>query len=443
MTLTDILKQLNKKKQIKIDRLLYCKKHYLSLYRGYLVKLYDYGFISDPTKFNEKEILSNIVDLSISGLVDVRGRVILTSKQTSYALHRNSEEEESFLFLQLLSQALKYKEYSDSLDCLYDTLFDGMKNTKVSFSLKYKAGAVVSRSPVKFNKGVFECFVTMDSDVVEYSVNETIWKVAMKYLGVPEKDWYKDGVLDRKLTHEEEVMFADILLEGVVELDGIYADKLSGWLSDHKWSDQKLSIYSHGLYTYLFVSDVAYEISNVLKEKMQEIEDSGESVLYFNYGYIYATKPREYMKIPISQFVVTYDEDKEELGHLRNSIEEYTGEAYCKQYLDKHGIQYVGCPIVLYVGDKVIDYFIDVEQTEIKDYRSWFDVVGANLYYNEGELLKVDDKYPLDVRLNCLLENSEKGEAIGCLRYNFNEEELSAAKRGLYKSILRSKKDES
>lgn len=407
-----------------------------------MIKLYDLGFISDPTKFNRKEILANIVELEIDGLVDIKGRILLTSHQVGYAMRKNKESEEAFLFLSLLRETLKYKEYSDSLDVLYEEFFKGLQSVKLTFGLKYKVGNVYSKYPLSLNKGVFECFVGVDQNVVEYNINDEIWNIAMKVLGIPEEDWLKDGLFDKHLTHDEEVKFIDILLDGVVDLDGLYSEVLVKWLSEHKWSEQKLTINEYGLYKYLFTTEDSYIISEKVKEKIASIQENGDTVLYFNYGVIYATAKRDYIRIPVSQFVLTYDEDVESLGHPRNNVEEYTGEAYCKSYLDNNNIQYVGCPIELYVEENVVDYFIDVEQTEMTHYRSWFDVSTARLDFEDGKLVQINDSYPLDTRLKGLLKNSEKGETVGVLKYNFTEKEMLKAKTTLYQSLIRTK-DES
>ena len=80
MKIYELVKDINKKVTIKTSRVLEVKKHYLSLYRANMVYMYDRGYISDPTVFDSREILGNIVDLNIKHLSGVTGRIELNEE---------------------------------------------------------------------------------------------------------------------------------------------------------------------------------------------------------------------------------------------------------------------------------------------------------------------------------------------------------------------------
>ena len=50
-----------RKTKTKLKRLLELKKYYLSMYRCYMIRLYDLGYIADPTRYNQKEIIQNLL----------------------------------------------------------------------------------------------------------------------------------------------------------------------------------------------------------------------------------------------------------------------------------------------------------------------------------------------------------------------------------------------
>ena len=51
---------MNRKAKVKLKRLMEVKKYYLSLYRCYMMMLYDKGYIDDPTVLNKNKLLKLI-----------------------------------------------------------------------------------------------------------------------------------------------------------------------------------------------------------------------------------------------------------------------------------------------------------------------------------------------------------------------------------------------
>ena len=136
MKIYELVKDINKKVTIKTSRVLEVKKHYLSLYRANMVYMYDRGYISDPTVFDSREILGNIVDLNIKHLSGVTGRIELNEEYIGYAMCRYKGNEEVIEFLELLLKVIKYRNISLNLDKFYDDLgFAKELKNKVSLNI--------------------------------------------------------------------------------------------------------------------------------------------------------------------------------------------------------------------------------------------------------------------------------------------------------------------
>ena len=99
MKLQDYISEMNKKSTIKTQRVMDLKRYYLSMYRVFMVKLYDSNFISDPTLFNEKEFFGNISSTKLSGMYDYTGNIRLTYKQSYFASKLVKDEEREVIFV--------------------------------------------------------------------------------------------------------------------------------------------------------------------------------------------------------------------------------------------------------------------------------------------------------------------------------------------------------
>ena len=105
-----------------IDKVCSLKGYYMSMYRFYMLKLYDIGYIEDPTVYDEITIRRNLADLNIVGIKSTIGSYILNSDRIRYTLYKNKGEEQQE-FLLLLYNALLYREYCKSIDSLYDIYY--------------------------------------------------------------------------------------------------------------------------------------------------------------------------------------------------------------------------------------------------------------------------------------------------------------------------------
>ena len=97
-----------------------------------MLKLYDKGYISDPTVFNNSEMYFNVLDLDIKPMYDSLGRIILSSERVAFSMLKANTEQKDFL--SLLYPVLIYREYSNDLDIFYET-FRKVLNLKLVLML--------------------------------------------------------------------------------------------------------------------------------------------------------------------------------------------------------------------------------------------------------------------------------------------------------------------
>lgn len=361
MKVVDFLKKVNAKKPLNSNRVLELKQYYLSMYRYNMVKLYDLGYIDDPTIFKETQIYKNIIDLKIQGMYDLSGKIQLSTEWVSYAYHKNNSTEQQE-FLTALYYVLKYREYSSDLDMFYETF-----NKGISLQLYYQGSKVVTRSNVVPSRGSLMCMIQKGETLSELSIKGSIWILAMKELGIPEEDWYLDGLFDISLTHAEEVAFINILLNGKVLLKGKYSKLLEDWLYSHKWSDSKMTNVRKGLvdYIYVFYSDEVY------KAMFDVVNSVPENTLVAIYeDTIYVRKPIQRYYIPVGYFAIESGYEDTLLSDS-NAIYGYTGEGYLSNYLDEEGIPYIGVPVKVVHPDMSESYIYDREQVSLKT-DTWF-----------------------------------------------------------------------
>lgn len=414
MKVLDFLDKMNTKKSIKTQRLIDLKGYYTCMYRAAMVKMYDACYISDPTRYDEKEIRSNIVDLDIKSMFDISGILVVDSRQIQYAIYKNKGNEVVLKFLELLKDVIKYKEYCSDINHLYDSCgFSESNRCSVSLGLRTRGAMIEARTDFGISRAIIACFLKPDETAVEMSFNEKLWELAMGILEIPKEKWKIDGILDKDLSHEEEVDCIELLLNGLVLSSGIYSEKLQSWLYEHKWKSKSMTTVCKGLYDFLFSS---YS-SEVFGIESDVLNTSGKEILAVQRGTYYTKKKISTYNIPIGVFTVIGNLDKTLFdGSAMNG---YTGEVYSVDYLESEGISYVGCPIELYITPRESVLFYDIEQTEIKS-DTWFKSEGGDIYFCDG----LRDGYfkrncysveSLEYRLYEIYKNSYIGELVGKL----------------------------
>lgn len=375
MKLYEILKRLSRKSTLKFDRCVDLKQYYIGMYRNYMIALYDRGYILDPTVWDDRQFFGNIVDMDIKGLSDISGRIVLSEDFITYALDKNSDPEIQD-FLSLLYNAVRYRTYSNTLDAFYEEFKKG-----TSLKLQMDGARVYSRSAAPINRGSLACLVDKDSKVKEYTLNEFVWNLAMKELGISSVE---DGLFDKDLSHEQEVRHMSLLLEGKVQLSGTRGKLLEDWLFKHKWSADKLMrTEDQGLLGYIFIT-YADDISNYI---CSIVEQQGlDSVVAIQGLSVYVSEPIKQYKLPMGYFTILSDvDDTDILLDETNNLLGYTGEAYTLEYLEEEGIEYVGLPIKLY-KDGILIYAYDREQTLVKS-TTWFIESDIEFGYEDTDML--------------------------------------------------------
>ena len=134
MTIRDVLK-IKSSNKIKVNRLLDLKKYFFSLYRCYLIQLYEKGYISDFFKLDEKELRKNIVELRINGLINYFGHIKLNTDFIKFALYKNSNALYYFDHPYLITQAQYNVSWSESDEKDLLSLLDTLNEKGIKFAL--------------------------------------------------------------------------------------------------------------------------------------------------------------------------------------------------------------------------------------------------------------------------------------------------------------------
>lgn len=374
LTISQVVKQLNSNGcKVKSKHISFVKRHYLAMYRVYMMQLYEKGYISDPTRIDEKELRRNIADMDISAMYGVSGAINLTSDQALFAYYKNRGKDDESEFLFLLYWALYFREGCIEIDKVYeDGNFRGNLSGKLKFGLRMKGCMVESRSCVPISQAVCDCIVPFEREVHSLNADEFIWCCAMQTLGIPKEEWGKDGIIDSALSHEEEVECIYGLLEGYFKASGgKYLKLLENWLIKHRWGEGRVVTEQRGLYTTVCI-EKHLEVTNVLNVLLNVVNQDPDSSIVAVYGskVFYSQKRTEYvMPFGIFQYVnnTTYEDTFLPDGSLLNGV---TGDLFTEERLEEDGILYSGCPILLNTSVLNTETFYDIEQTDIT-YPTW------------------------------------------------------------------------
>lgn len=386
MTVNEVAKAMNASKvKVKSKRLIFLRGYYLSMYRVYMVRLFDDCYISDPTVFNEKELFRNIAELGIPDMFSNSGGLRLTYKQARFAYLKATDETKKEFLLNLMN-ALKYREMCFDVDKMYESCgFREAATNRIRLGLFLQGAMISVKSGIEFNQATAECMTEFEDDVRTINFNEYIWCLAMHELGIPKEDWQQDGLLDGKLSHEAEVECAEGILNGYFKVTGgKYTDKLLSWLKEHPWGDGRMSHDTKGLFDYIFI-DRFYEVNSVIDALTNVVIEDKDSVLLGVYGSkVYYRQKRTSFNVPIGLFqVLNTSEEDEMLLSPGANVQGITGEFYTVDRLEEDGTGYVGCPMLLDLGKESV-FVYDREQTDLK-FESWYSYNNAVFSFDEDE----------------------------------------------------------
>lgn len=434
LKVVDFLGEMNKRRPIKTQRLIDLKGYYVSMYRVNMVKLYNKNYIDDPTRFNEVSLRSYIQEQNIRGMVQVSGVIELSSSQVLYAMYKNKGNEDVEEFLSLLYKALKYREYCWDINRLYDSMgFSESAKCSVGMGLGLKGAMMTPRSGGRVSKALVNCFLDDKHRAVEMNFNEYIWDIAMEVLGVPVQERRMNGIIDSSLSHSEELECIELLLEGKVESEGLYSSRLHDWLYSHKWSGNKMTTISKGLYEYVFnaYTDRIFKIETSI---LNGLVDSGKKVYAVDKGKYFIEEEIEEYNLPVGCFVVVGGEDN--LLFTGSVMTGYTGEVYTEDYLEQEELQYVGCPFEIYVSNRDKVLFYDIEQVDIT-YDTWFKAEAIEWYFYDRSMEAKDYKKPFpEDTLEGKLHDAYVNSLFGELEYTLKDlKGLEHARKSVMKTI--------
>lgn len=435
MKIYELIKNINKKVTIKTNRVLDVKKHYISLYRANMVYLYDKGYISDPTVFDTKEILGNIVDLDIKYLSGVTGRIELSEDYIGYAICKYKGNEEVLDFLNILLNVVRYRNMSINIDKFYDDLgFANEIKNKVSLNVVQSASRIFNKNGFNLDESILRCFKPYGVGFKLITLDDIIYSIALAELGIADES--ENSLFVKGLTKEEEIRYSHLILNGLVKLDGVYANKLNDWLSKNKWAEgNKFSSQNEGLYNW-----VLYIKSNIMIEEqsilLNKLLDEGNEIVCMQSNGFYVIDSDSPLEFPVGMFAIASDEDDGIQLPEINKLEGYTGEVYSLEYLETHELEFVGSPIELYVDSKKKELFVDKEQTELKDSISWFKHMDARLSFGESDYREgVFVKDSLEDSLYKIVCDSESGCLIGYLTNDEKGKNLDSIKKQVAKKL--------
>lgn len=420
MKIYELVKELNKKVSVKHSVVLDVKKYYLSMYRTSMLSLYDKGYISDPTVFDVREFYKNILDMNINHLSGVTGVIHLEEDYIGYALARYKDDVEISGFLSLLLDAVKYRNVSMNIDKFYDEHAVSNNKKKISLNIVQSASRIFSKNGYKLDEGIFKCLYGITSGSSFISLKGEIYEKALQVLGLDEVV-SNNALFVKGLTRDEEIKYCNLILNGLVKLDGEYADKLTGWLSNNKWSTtNKFSSQKEGLYNWVTIirsNDMIERQSGLLNTLIS----SGKTIIGADTVGYYILEDRDFISMPIGVFAVSSSDDEDTILPNTNILEGYTGEVYAVSYLTSNDISYVGCPIELFNSDGKKALFVDKEQTDMKDSISWFKHIDASVSFDENFVKS--SKFTsgtLELKLFEAAVNSERGVLVSnipCIDY--------------------------
>ena len=437
MKVCELVDLLKKASTIKKSKVMDIKKYYISMFRAYMIELYDRGYISDPTTYNEIELRKNIVDLGITHLTNIAGSIVLDEDYIGYCIAKYKDDEDKIEFLNILLNVIKYRNIWLNIDKFYDSSFSGdtKDSKKLTMGIVMTGSKIYSKKGFKIDEGIIKCFRGLDTEVDFVSLNSYIYFRALEVLDLDTRS-SSESLFVKGLTIGEEIKYSHLILNGLVNLDGEYADILVNWLKKNKWSEgTRFSSQSEGLYNYILYiksDDMLTTQARVLSELL----DNNKEIVGARSDGFYVVNDGEYMPFPVGAFAILSDDYDGEQMPIINKLEGYTGEVYSLNFLIENDIPYVGAPIELYIDNKTKGLFVDKEQTDMKHAISWFSDLGASIEF-EGSIYKsgVFKSGTVEDDLYRLVGDSESGIHVGNIRRSYIGKNLEKAKKVVVKEL--------
>lgn len=396
MRVVEYVQMMNKQKNpIRRERWIDLKQYYMSMYRHYMLIMYDKGYISDPTRGCTDELVGNILDFGVYDFKDRNGFSVLSSELADFARRKYNDDEEKKEFFDLLYNVLKYSEYCIELDKQFEL---NSSDCKVQVTVRGGGVLVTSLNSIEYNKGVLTLLVKDGYLLREKSINLEIFCKAVDELSIEPCD----GCLVKGLSVDDTVKCLRVILEGMVTLDGKYGRVLEKWL-DKNYDNEE------GMY-YFLCKKHTEELISCIEES---INSCGEDFVALYMDKIYYKDKIQKYRIPCGMFsCITYGDEEDFIESAWSALYGYTGEAYTAERLDSQYDNYIGIPIILNINGREIEAYDYSQVINMVEQDSWFKVENMDFTFEEGFV--INNPYELGTIERELVEAYEKG-MNGCI----------------------------
>ena len=405
---------------ISYNRFQHSKQYYMSMYRYWMFRLYDDGYIGDPTAFDKVTLSKEIEEELIPGFVDRSGKYHITSERAYFSscCLRGTDK---YIFVNMLYQALRYREYWVELDKCYE-----MYNSRVSnpYSLYAKYGSLItSRTNLDVNKAIFTTLIDEESKIVVENFNEDVYMLGCKSLGITEME---DGMFIKGMSYDDEVANCRLIFNGLVTCDGKYATLLDGWLANHSSTEYA------GLYDWVFL-----EYKDTINDVFEKIIKGKEVVGAYGSN-IYIRSDIDGHYVPVGEFVIyTSAQHPDCVIEDYNSLYGYAGECYSLSWLKEEGMYAVGIPLIINYNGIEIEVY-DREQLNNFKQESWF--IQSGVVFDYEELLQ-ENPYAVGTIQYELYNAYKYGMRGGLYKVqNYTLEEIDAYRKQVTNRIVKSSK---
>lgn len=386
----------NRGKIVKMTDLMLSKRYYLGLYHRYLIELYDKGYLSDPTIWNQEEVEQNIGDLEIEYLINEYGRV-LTDEKAVHAVRdyykANEPQEDRDEFLSLLYKAIHYRGISSNIDNFYENSKPRVSGRR-RVSLKYNGsdGEISELHNIVIDEGILKAEHGLSFTSRFTSYGKGLIKLVQEILKTDSADFVKG------FTPSQTANNLEMILKGVLPLneeEGTAGYVLSTWFNEHRTTGLSNTNFWDWMHKEMpeevlkakeklickdvisITSDGVYKESKSLKSTMEYpaghfifvryVEKSGVTMAY-NWYY--------------NQRFDVYE--LEGVLPEMNSLTGYTGQVYSADFLLTNHMEYKGVPIQLYNEQGILEDYIDIEQTELYKNETMFHEYGTVLDWEDS-----------------------------------------------------------
>lgn len=354
MRLSDLNKNLRSKK-VERERIFEVKKRYLTLYRFYLMQLWDSGYLGNPLNFNIVEIRKTLKD--IKGAIDKKGYLNISEESLRYLMIVNKNNEIELEFLKNLYNVIYFKNQVDALDRYYDSLNFDKVSKNLKLSLKEKGPFLIVRGGFQACESVIEIFTGAGNIIEKEELVEPIYAFLLEnVLGI--KGEHLGGYFMKGWSAEEECYCLKYLMSGCVSLTGSECERISKYIKKGKEYDS---------YGYL------------VRDALSSL-DVKDDCFVMNSDCCFRINNQDRDTLMFSSIAILDDNYDGVVMDVKNNFYGLNAVVYSLEHIERENIKYTGSPFYMFNnGEKIV--VIDEEQvTDLKLY--WWDLVKPELRFD-------------------------------------------------------------